>query len=371
MTELTGVNLGNWLVLEKWMAPELFAGTDAEDEWHLTHALDETARRERFTVHRDTWITGRDFAYLAGRGVQLVRLPVPYFVFGDVPPFVGCIEYVDRAFDWAERYGIRILLDLHTVPESQNGFDNGGICGVCRFHQHPEHVEFALTVLERLAARYGDRPGLWGIEVLNEPISPELWALLDVPKRYPAVDPERAAGSEGVPTVFLQSFYRDAYHRIRAAAPGARVVFHDGFRMREWLDWFDGEGFDDFAVDTHLYVMMAGQRDLDGYLEYIATTFGDPLAEATRRFPVIVGEWCLDTKQAALAEMGAEERRRYNRTLAEAHLAAFAPATAWTYWSWRMHVDTPELDVWDFLRATEAGYFPRRPGADGGAADAA
>jgi hypothetical protein len=116
--------------------------------------------------------------------------------------------------------------------------------------------------------------------------------------------------------------------------------------------------------------MMAGQRDLDGYLEYIATTFGDPLAEATRRFPVIVGEWCLDTKQAALAEMGDEARRRYNRTIAEAHLAAFEPATAWTYWSWRMHVDTPELDVWDFLRATEAGYFPRRPGAAGGAADA-
>ena len=26
---ITGVNLGNWLVLEKWMSPELFAGTDA------------------------------------------------------------------------------------------------------------------------------------------------------------------------------------------------------------------------------------------------------------------------------------------------------------------------------------------------------
>jgi hypothetical protein len=29
---IRGVNLGNWLVLEKWMSPEPFAGTDAEDE---------------------------------------------------------------------------------------------------------------------------------------------------------------------------------------------------------------------------------------------------------------------------------------------------------------------------------------------------
>ena len=28
---VTGVNLGNWLVLEKWMSPDLFAGTSAED----------------------------------------------------------------------------------------------------------------------------------------------------------------------------------------------------------------------------------------------------------------------------------------------------------------------------------------------------
>ena len=35
---IKGVNLGNWLVLEKWMSPELFAGTDAEDETHRTES---------------------------------------------------------------------------------------------------------------------------------------------------------------------------------------------------------------------------------------------------------------------------------------------------------------------------------------------
>ena len=30
---IKGVNLGNWLVLEKWMNPALFDGTTADDEY--------------------------------------------------------------------------------------------------------------------------------------------------------------------------------------------------------------------------------------------------------------------------------------------------------------------------------------------------
>jgi len=127
---IIGANLGNWLVLEKWMSPELFAGTEAEDEAHLCAELNETAKRERFKVHRDSYITERDFAYLANRGIDTIRIPVPFFIFGDYPPYLGCIEYLDKAFDWGAAHEIRILIDLHTVPDSQNGFDNGGICGV-------------------------------------------------------------------------------------------------------------------------------------------------------------------------------------------------------------------------------------------------
>ena len=66
---------------------------------------------------------------------------------------------------------------------------------MCKWSKNPEEVEFVLTVLERLAKRYGKRKGLWGIEVLNEPITESVWELFDVPNRYPAVDKEMAAGS--------------------------------------------------------------------------------------------------------------------------------------------------------------------------------
>lgn len=39
MDKIRGVNLGNWLVLEKWMHPALFEGTSAEDEDELCRQL--------------------------------------------------------------------------------------------------------------------------------------------------------------------------------------------------------------------------------------------------------------------------------------------------------------------------------------------
>jgi glucan 1,3-beta-glucosidase len=282
-----GVNLGNWLVLEKWMNPELFAGTSAEDETYLCQELSDDVKLDRYKMHRDSWISDRDFAYLAARGLDLVRLPVPYFVFGCYEPFVGCIDYVDKAFRWAEQYQIKILLDLHTVPDSQNGFD-AGICGVCKWHKNPEYVDVALEVLEQLAIRYRQSESLWGIEAINEPISPELWDLLDVATRYPAVDKEYAKGSEGVPTDFLRDYYRRAYERIRAHSEDVRIVFHDGFRDG-WYDFFTEPDFTNITVDTHQYLRMhtvlTGDQDLDGYLSYIRSDLSAKVQEMSSYFP--------------------------------------------------------------------------------------
>lgn len=192
---IKGVNLGNWLVLEKWMSPVLFEGTDAEDEYWLPRKLSREVYEARIKIHRSEYITERDFVTIKAMGMEAVRIPVPYFVFGDREPFTGCIKELDKAFNWAEKYGLTILLDLHTAPLGQNGFDNGGICGVCRWSKSPEEVEFVLSVLERLAERYGNRKGLWGIEAINEPVMDRAWKLFDVPNRYPAADKDMAEGS--------------------------------------------------------------------------------------------------------------------------------------------------------------------------------
>lgn len=355
---IKGVNLGNWLVLEKWMSPDLFDGTTAEDETSLCQQLDRQAKQERFRTHRNAYITERDFAYLAGLGIDAVRIPVPYFVFGECEPFVGCIEYVDRAFRWAAAHGLKIMLDLHTVPGSQNGFDNGGLCGVCRWHRNSDDVEFVLDLLERLTSRYRGHPAFWAIEVLNEPISDALWTTLDIPNRYPAADPEEAADSEPVPTAFLETFYRDAYGRIRQADPSVTIVFHDGFRLAEWGSFFADAGFTNYLLDTHLYLMahtwISGEDDLDGYLRYIDREFRPALAAA--RSPLIVGEWCVNTSAERVSSMDVDSRKDYYRRLADAQLSAWSPTVGWFYWSYKLQVEGNGLDGWDFGKAVALDY---------------
>lgn len=361
---MRGVNLGNWLVLEKWMNPQLFADTTAPDETNLCRQLDGPLRRERFRAHRATWITERDFAYLANHGFELVRLPIPYFVFGDVEPFVGCIEYVDRAVDWADKYGINVLVDLHTVPGSQNGFDNGGLAGVCTWHTDRRNVDAALDVLERVAARYAGRDAFWGLEVLNEPISPALWELIDVPRRYPAAVPAEAEGSGPVPTDVLFDYYRRAYDRIRAVAPDLRVVFHDGFRIPELIQFLDAADFRNITVDTHQYLMMftlsAGYRTRDEYVAHVHTAMAAELAALGAHAPVLVGEWSLDTAVREPDQRSLPERRAYYRAIADAQLEVFDRVEAWTYWAYKLLDDSPRADYWDLGRAIELGFFPVR-----------
>ena len=255
---IKGVNLGNWLVLEKWMSPALFDGTDADDEYHLPGHLPPEVYEARIKIHRSEYITERDFAAIKKIGMNAVRIPVPYFIFGDRPPFIGCIDELDKAFGWAEKYDIGILIDLHTVPYSQNGFDNGGLCGVCRWSQMPEEVEFVLDLLEKLSERYGKRRGLLGMQPLNEPVTEPIWSLMNVPERYKAEDPEMAEGSAPNTMEFIQDFYLKAYGRIRKHLDEDKyVVFHDAFRLEGWKEFFIGNDLKNVILDTHQYLMLA------------------------------------------------------------------------------------------------------------------
>lgn len=49
---IKGVNLGNWLVLEKWMNPALFDGTTADDEYYLPTQLDPAVYEARINASR-------------------------------------------------------------------------------------------------------------------------------------------------------------------------------------------------------------------------------------------------------------------------------------------------------------------------------
>ena len=381
MKKIKGVNLGNWLVLEKWMLPELFEGTGAEDEVWLNRKMNPAELKEKMKEHRDTFITEQDFAFIKEQGIWLLRIPVPYFIFGDRPPFNGCVEYLDKAFDWAEKYGLQILIDLHTVPGSQNGYDNGGLTGVCKWCKNPEEVEFALTVLERLAKRYGQREGLYGIEVLNEPISFLVYAT--APSTGKAVDKEEAKGSGYIPLPFLENFYRNAYRRLRKILPENKtIVFHDGFRLRHWGKFFRKEHMKNVVLDTHIYIF-AMESFVPIHMPWVYQIYiksQQRLIERIQRdVPVVVGEWCICNKYAEKAVSGksAEEssdrsaqadaqdelRKKRYLEIAAMQLQAWESGAGWIYWSYQFKPNRKEpldekwKESWDFSRCVENGWI--------------
>lgn len=375
MKKIRGTNLGNWLVLEKWMQEDIFLETDTEDETWLNRKADPKKLAAVLKQHRDTYVTEEDFQIIASHGMNMVRIPIPYFIFGDVSPFAGCIEYLDLAFDWAEKNGLQILVDLHTVPDSQNGYDNGGITGVCKWCKQPEKVEFALTVLEKIATRYGTREGLFGIEVLNEPIS--LPVYMTSPSKNAAVDKEEAKGSGFVPMKFLKPFYVEAYQRLRAILPLEKVIcFHDGFRLTGWNRFFKKNQMQNVLLDTHIYIFAMESflpfKAMWLYRLYIAVD-KMRIRKAQRQIPVVVGEWCICNKYAEKMEKNVmlkqkleeTKRTRYNQ-VAKLELDAWENTQGYFYWNYQLVRDM-ENDIeeswknsWDLRRCWKHGWMPER-----------
>jgi glucan 1,3-beta-glucosidase len=358
--KLRGVNLGGWLVLEKWMTPSLFAGLKAEDEtaWCVELGVEaESVLRQ----HWKTYIGRDDFAWLASIGINAVRIPVGHWLFGpDYPyhrsygeisyPFVTSgVAVLDKAFDWAEEFGLLVVLDLHAAPGCQNGFDNGGIQGVCEWHTQPEYLDYSLVVLERLAERYRSRPALHAIEVLNEP----RW---------------------DIETEILKRYTADGYRRIRqhCRAEDVAVVFHDGFRSyREYAGLLQGSGYGNVVFDIHRYqcfVQEDKDTDVYGHIRKAAIDWkneADEIIQNSGRW-TYVGEWSLglDPNMMALWEQGAFDHEQPQmdsfqqnlayRGYAAAQLASFEKYLGWFFWSYK----TETMPHWSFRDCVELGWLP-------------
>jgi len=371
--KIRGVNLGAWLVLEKWMAPRLFDRTPSEDEYYLAQDMDPAVYEEKIRNHRAEFITEGDFVKIAAAGFNVVRIPVPYFIFDDRKPFIGCIDELDRAFNWARAYGLKVLIDLHTAPYSQNAFDNGGISGVCKWAQHPEEVEFVLSVLTRLAERYKEDPALWGIEILNEPLTEEMWDIIDPQDQFPPRDEEMAEGSAPVSFEFLYDFYREAYRQLREILPADKaIVFHDGFDLGAWQAFFENQAFENVVLDTHHYLIFKNKpekENLASYKEHLES-LGEKIADVSQYVRVVTGEWCLHNQAVVKMLKEADERtealdqevRAFYRDLWDAQVSAWDKGDGYFYWTYKVNLDTVHEPgkvgraAWDIGRVLAQGW---------------
>jgi glucan 1,3-beta-glucosidase len=329
--KLRGVNLGGWLVLEKWMVPDVYRGTDATDEYNLCLALGDKAQ-ERMEHHRETFITAADFKWIKNCGLNAVRLPVGYWALEAPKPYVAAAKFIDFALEQCRKNDLKLLLDLHGAPGSQNGWDHSGRSGAINWTE-PSNVQETVRILETFAQKYGQHPSLYGIELLNEP-------------------------KDVVPLEILQQFYQDAYVVLRKHLdPGVAVVFHDSFRSLSWKKFMQEPAFSNVILDTHLYQCFDDKAQGRTALEHLTFAINrkETLDEMQREeLPTIVGEWSLSLPGHAMSGLSPLQVESVTRAYADTQLLNYEGTRGWFFWSYKMQRESE----WNFRHCVERGWLP-------------
>ncbi|KAI0785590.1 glycoside hydrolase superfamily [Abortiporus biennis] len=261
--QIRGVNLGGWLVTEPFIVPALYEkyqnvtppATKAVDEWTLSVAMSNDTSPGgglgQLEDHYKTFITEQDFAEIAGAGLNWVRLPVPYWAV-ETWPGEAFLEktawtYALKAIKWARKYGLRMYLELHTAPGSQNGLNHSGRLGPINFLNGPMGIANAQRVFtyDRILAEFISQPEYQAVVqmfgVLNEPLMGII-------------------GRDA-----LDRYYFQTYEMLRnitgtGQGHGAYMVMHDGFQgLTPWKGYLAGA--DRMILDTHPYVAFGGGLD--------------------------------------------------------------------------------------------------------------
>ncbi|KAK6441252.1 glucan exo-1,3-beta-glucosidase [Oleoguttula sp. CCFEE 5521] len=372
-----GVNLGGWLVLEPWITPSIFQSFAMSrgivDEYTLGKVLGQQAAHDQvLKPHWDNWVQLSDFQKIAKSGFNVVRIPIGYWAFdnSNSPYASGAAPYLDKAIGWARQVGVKVILDLHGAPGSQNGFDNSGqrlTTPPGPGWQQGDTVSRTLTILKQMQDKYGASSYddvIAAIEVLNEPLNSAL--SLDVTKQ----------------------FTRDAYNNQRKSASSRVVMFQDGFNAPSSYNGFLTPSDNDaqfVAVDHHEYQVFTPELVALQPWQHRQLVCKNAGSYSGADKWSIVGEWSAAMTDCAAALNGYGVGARYEglypgskyvgscaninfietwtqdfkndmRGYIEAQLEAFERATnGWIFWNFKTEA-SPE---WDAFRLIDAGIFPQ------------
>ncbi|KAG7445616.1 glycoside hydrolase [Guyanagaster necrorhizus] len=357
-----GVNLG---LYEKYVnKTDIFV----VDEWTLALAMDKNLASE-MEDHYKTFITEQDFADIAGAGLNWVRIPIGFWAIetiGDEPFLVGTSwSYFLKAIEWGRKYGIRIFLDLHALPGSQNGWNHSGKSG-SNGVMGIANAERTLTYLRILTEfvsqdQYRDVVGIVGI--VNE----ILWATI---------------GQTSV-----QSFYYAAYEAIRTSTgigsgAGPYIAIHEGFQgVAIWEGFLSGA--DRIALDQHPYLAFTGDHTSSvDQLALKPCAWAIATNQSSKAFGVTLGgEWSTAVNDCGLWLNGIgstpgypdctiwDDWASYNAsTIAGIKNVALASMDAlqnFFFWTWKIgnstQLGTSSSPLWHYQLGLQQGWVPKDP----------
>ncbi|KAJ6630753.1 glycoside hydrolase family 5 protein [Mycena sp. CBHHK59/15] len=379
-----GVNLGGWLVTEPFITPSLYekyintSSIAVVDEWTLSIAMGPNLAKE-MEEHYATFITEKDFADIAAAGLNWVRIPIGFWTIeaiNDEPFLVGTSwKYFLKAIQWARKYGIRIFMDLHALPGSQNGWNHSGKAGTINFMNGVMGIANAqrtltyLRILTEFASQDQYRDVLCVIGIVNE----ILWS---------------AIGQVGV-----QSYYYAAYEAIRTstgvgAGKGPYMAIHEGFQgvsglpsrlaAAEFLAGADRIALDQhpYLAFTYDYVSTPDQMAVKPCAWAIATNqsskaFGVTLGGEFSTAINDCGYWLNGIGSTPGApDCGVMDNwASYNSTLIaslkQVTLATMDALQNFFFWTWKIGnstvLNTSSSPMWHYQLGLEKGWIPKDP----------
>lgn len=183
-------------------------------------------------------MTWKDFRKIKELGFNVVRIPIGYWAYDgfESPYLLGAAVYIDAALDWARSVNLKVVIDLHGAPGSQNGFDNSGQRLGAPTWQTGDTVQQTLQVLHTISHKYAQpqyQDVVIGIQILNEPAQYRSNISLDITKQ----------------------FYRDGYGQIREVSD-TPVIISDGFNPPDTWNSFlspSDNYAQNVAIDHHEY----------------------------------------------------------------------------------------------------------------------
>ncbi|KIY67787.1 glycoside hydrolase family 5 protein [Cylindrobasidium torrendii FP15055 ss-10] len=387
-SKVRGVNVGGWLVLEPWITPSLFENTGNEaivDEYTFGQLQDPAVAKAKLQAHWDTFITELDFIEIANAGLNHVRLPIGYWAW-DVshgePYIQGQIPYLEKAVGWAEKHNLKLIVDLHGVPGSQNGFDNSGQrMDYPQWQTSQENIERAEAVIKTISGLFKDKAKTVSvIAPVNEPAGFYGDEVLKATRQYM---------DETYPAI------RNPWADDSSRESDQLVLYHDAFMNISYFNDFatneDGSAKVGVALDTHMYQIFSPEevgRTLKEHIDVICgkkDTKEAQLGESV--FPTIAGEWTPAFTDCAKFLNGRGKGARFDgsfpgstkidscdrytgsgmlfsedykialRKFWEAQVIAFERVNGWIQWTWKAE----QADDWSYQAGLRYGWIPQDP----------
>ncbi|KAL5701238.1 hypothetical protein ACHQM5_026599 [Ranunculus cassubicifolius] len=293
---------------------EMTIVSDLRGDYQLANGHGPIKAKEVLEAHRSSFIAENDFSFLSKNGINTVRIPVGWWIVLDPntpAPFVGGgVEYLDKAFSWAQTYNIKCIIDLHAAPGSQNGFEHSSSRDGFMEWATPEHISQSLEVIDYLASRYAKHPALLGIELLNEPTA------------------------SGVPLDVLVSYYSRGYQIVRRYSSTAYVIFCERLGS-DPLELFQANiGSSNTVLDLHWYNLYSDSfknMSVADNIEFIQNKRQTDIQRYNgANGPLIfIGEWVNEMEFQGATQ---SDYQNFGKAQLEAYNAG---SFGWAYWSFK------------------------------------